>query len=158
GLLLGSAAIVFTAVAWANFGVTGRAVVLAVVTVLTLAVPPLALLRRLTGTAETFAALGLLLVLLDGGAAWTANLFGITSAGTPTRYTAVVCALASALAVGYRRVTGLTGPGYAAVALAQPVLPLLLARTGLGPAGWSTTLSALALANVAAARWARPSA
>src|SRR5690349_2681713 len=35
GLLLGTAAIAFTAVAWATFGVTGRAVILAVVTLIT---------------------------------------------------------------------------------------------------------------------------
>ena len=79
GLLLGSAAIVFTAVAWTTFGVAGRAVILAVVTGLALAVPLLALRRRLTATAETFAALGLLLVLLDGYAAWKVNLFGVTA-------------------------------------------------------------------------------
>src|SRR5947208_16280003 len=53
GLLLGSAAIVFTAVAWARFGVTGRAVILAAATALVLAVPPVALARRLSATAET---------------------------------------------------------------------------------------------------------
>src|SRR6266516_7616658 len=92
GLLLGSAAIVFTAVAWANFGTVGRALILAVVTALTLAVPPLVRPRRLTGTAETFAALGLLLVLLDGYAAWAVNLFDVTDLFTSPRYAGLVCA------------------------------------------------------------------
>jgi len=155
GLLLGSAAIVFTAVAWANFGVVGRAVILGVVTVLTLAVAPLAVLRRLTGTAETFAALGLLLVLLDGYAAWAVNLGGVTGTLSPTRYAGLVCATTATIALGYGRAIRLTGPGLAALALAQPVPPLLLAGTGLGPAGWAATLSALALADLAVVRWAR---
>src|SRR5438067_3505099 len=155
GLLLGSAAIVFTAVAWANVGVPGRAVILAAVTLLTLAVPPLVLRRGLTGTAETFAALGLLLTLLDGYAAWAVNLADVTTALSPTRYAGLVFAVTAALGLAYRRVTRLTGPGYAALALAQPVPLLLVAGTGLGPAGWSATLSAAALANVAAARWIR---
>jgi hypothetical protein len=85
GLLLASAAIVFTAVAWATFGVVGRATILATMTVLILAAPPVALLRRLSGTAETFAALALLLVLLDGYAAWYVNLAGV-HALAPMRY------------------------------------------------------------------------
>src|SRR2546423_14876948 len=86
GLLLGSAAIVFTAVAWASFGVVGRAAILAVTTVVVLAVPPLALLRRLAATAETFAALGLLLVLLAGDAAGDVNLARGATPPSPTAY------------------------------------------------------------------------
>ncbi len=152
GLLLGSAAIVFTAVAWANFGIVGRAAILGVVTVLTLAVPPVALLRRLAGTAETFAALGLLLVLLDGYAAWSVNLAGVAGALSPTRYAGAVFAGTAAVALGYGLVTRLAGPRFAALALAQPVLPLVVARGGLGPAGWATTFAVLALADLAAAR------
>jgi hypothetical protein len=63
GLLLGAAAIVFTAVAWATVGVVGRAAILAAVTGLTLAVPVPTVRRRLTATAETFASVGLLLVV-----------------------------------------------------------------------------------------------
>jgi hypothetical protein len=156
GLLLGSAAIVFTAVAWANFGVLGRAAILGVVTVLALAVPPLALRRRLTGTAETFAALGLLLVLLDGYAAWTVNLADVAGSLPPARYAAVVFAIAGAVAVGYRWATRLAGPGHAAVALWQPVPLLAWTGTGLGWAGWSAVLGALALADVVVLRSARP--
>jgi hypothetical protein len=155
GLLLGSAAIVFTAVAWANFGIAGRAAILGVVTVLVLAVPPVALLRRLAGTAETFAALGLLLVLLDGYAAWAVNLAGVADALPRTRYAGAVFAGTAAIALGYGLVTRLTGPRFAALALAQPVLPLVLARSGLGPAGWAATFAVLGLADLAAVRWAR---
>ncbi|HEY7272444.1 MAG TPA: hypothetical protein VH502_06890, partial [Actinoplanes sp.] len=47
GLLLGVAAIVFTAVAWSQFGVSGRAVLLVAFTAAALAVPPLTLRRGL---------------------------------------------------------------------------------------------------------------
>ena len=100
GLLLGTAAIVFTAVAWAAVGVAGRALILAAVTVLALAGPLIATRRGLRGTAETFAAVGLLLVLLDGYAAWTVDLFGV--AGWPgTRYAALVGGIGAAAAAGY---------------------------------------------------------
>ncbi|MER6594008.1 hypothetical protein ABT214_19595, partial [Micromonospora purpureochromogenes] len=76
GLLLGTAAVVFTAVAWAAVGVAGRAAILAAFTVLALAAPLVVARRGLRGTAETFAAVGLLLVVLDGYAAWAVDLFG----------------------------------------------------------------------------------
>ena len=41
--------------------------------------------RSLTATAETFAAVGLLLVLLDGYAAWSVNLFGVADASGKPR-------------------------------------------------------------------------
>ena len=149
GLLLGSAAIVFTAVAWARFGVTGRAVILAAATALVLAVPPVALARRLSATAETFAALGLLLVLLDGYAAWYVDLAGVATGLDPTGYAGAVCALTAAVAAGYARVTGLVGPRFAGLVLAQPVLPLLAARAGLDPAGWAAVAATVALGDVA---------
>src|SRR4051812_11791425 len=129
GLLLGAAAIVFTAVAWANVGFTGRAVILGVITLLVLAVSPVARWRRLTGVAETFAAIGLLLMLLDGYAAWYVNLAGVATAASPTGYAALVCAITAAVGLGYGYATGLTGPRLAALLVAQPVLPLLLERS-----------------------------
>src|SRR5437763_3853171 len=149
GLLLGSAAIVFTAVAWARFGVTGRAVILAAATALVLAVPPVALAQRLSATAETFAALGLLLVLLDGYAAWYVDLAGGATGLVPTGYAGAVCALTAVVAAGYARVTGLVGPRFAGLVLAQPVLPLLAARAGLDPAGWAAVAATVALGDLA---------
>jgi hypothetical protein len=151
GLLLGSAAIVFTAVAWASFGVVGRAAILAVTTVVVLAVPPLALRRRLAATAETFAALGLLLVLLDGYAAWYVNLAGLATALPPTAYAGAVFAGTAALAWGYAAATGLVGPRYVALCAAQPVLPLLAARAGFGPAGWTVLCGLIALGDLVVA-------
>jgi hypothetical protein len=152
GLLLASAAIVFTAVAWANFGVAGRAGILGAVTVLTLAIPPVARKRRLAGTAETFAALGLLLVLLDGYAAWYVNLAGVRALA-PTTYAGIICAITAGVALAYGLATHLAGPRFAALAVAQPVVPLLAARAGFGPAGWTGVLAAVTLADLAVAWW-----
>ncbi|MGV9215520.1 SCO7613 C-terminal domain-containing membrane protein [Micromonospora sp. RB23] len=144
GLLLGTAAVVFTAVAWASVGVGGRALILAAVTALVLAVPLLVVRRGLRGTAETFAAVGLLLVLLDGYAAWSVNLGGV--AGWPgTRYAALVGGASAAVAVAYGRLSGLAGPWFTALVAAQPVLPLLAVEAEVGASGWALVLLGVAL-------------
>ncbi|HEX6870903.1 MAG TPA: hypothetical protein VF163_07380, partial [Micromonosporaceae bacterium] len=147
GLLLGTAAVVFTAVAWERYGVTGRALILAVVTVLALLAPLVALRRRLTATAETFAAVGLLLVVLDGYAAWYVNLAGVTAI-PGTRYAAAVGAATALVAAGYQAVTKLVGPAVAAALAVQPILPLLVAERHPSAAGWAATAGAVALLNV----------
>ncbi|MFI7070431.1 SCO7613 C-terminal domain-containing membrane protein [Micromonospora sediminicola] len=147
GLLLGTAAVVFTAVAWAAFGVAGRALILLAVTVVALAAPLVARARGLRGTAETIAAVGLLLVFLDGYAAWSVNLFGV--AGWPgSRYAALVAAAAALVAAGYGRLSRLTGPWFAAWLAAQPVLPLAVAAARPGAAGWALALTASALGDL----------
>ncbi|WP_200206782.1 SCO7613 C-terminal domain-containing membrane protein [Micromonospora coerulea] len=155
GLLLGTAAIVFTAVAWAAVGVAGRALILAAVTVLALAVPLVATRRGLRGTAETFAAVGLLLVLLDGYAAWTVDLFGV--AGWPgTRYAALVGGIGAAVAAGYARLSRLTVPWFAALLAAQPVLPLAAAAARPSAAGWALVCTAVALGDLGVVVALRP--
>ncbi|MEU8219317.1 hypothetical protein AB0C47_26540 [Micromonospora taraxaci] len=147
GLLLGTAAVVFTAVAWAAVGVAGRALILAAFTALALAVPLLAVRRGLRGTAETFAAVGLLLVVLDGYAAWSVDLAGV--AGWPgSRYAALVGGASAAVAAAYGRWSGLTGPWFAGLVAAQPVLPLLAVGVEPGPAGWTLVLLGVALGNL----------
>ncbi|MGR6321864.1 hypothetical protein Q2K19_16360 [Micromonospora soli] len=147
GLLLGTAAVVFTAVAWSAFGVAGRALILLAVTALTLAVPLVARWRGLRGTAETFAAVGLLLVLLDGYAAWSVDLFGV--AGWPgSRYAALVGGLGAAVAAGYARLSRLTVPWFAALLTAQPVLPLAALAAEPSAAGWAVVLTGLALGDL----------
>ncbi|MCX5120657.1 hypothetical protein OG992_26080 [Micromonospora sp. NBC_00362] len=148
GLLLGTAAVVFTAVAWAAVGVAGRALILVAFTALALGVPLLAVRRGLRGTAETFAAVGLLLVVLDGYAAWSVDLAGVT--GWPgSRYAALVGGASAAVAVAYGRWSGLTGPWFAALVAVQPALPLLAAEAGLGAAGWALVLLGVASLNLA---------
>jgi len=156
GLLLGTAAIVFTAVAWARYGVVGRAVILAAVTGVALTVPPVALWRRLTATAETFAGVGLLLVVLDGYAAWYVDLLGVRDLPA-TRYAGLVCAVTAAVAAGYGRLTGLTGPRFAALVVAQPALPLLVAEADPEAAQWSLVFGTVALIDLAVVLWYRRS-
>ncbi|MCW3845282.1 hypothetical protein ONA70_34990, partial [Micromonospora yasonensis] len=147
GLLLGTAAVVFTAVAWAAFGVAGRALILLACTALALAAPLVARRRGLPGTAETFAAVGLLLVLLDGYAAWSVDLFGV--AGWPgSRYTALVGGIGVAVAAGYARLSRLTVPWFAALLTAQPVLPLAVAAAEPSAAGWAAVLTGSALGDL----------
>ncbi|MFG2058334.1 SCO7613 C-terminal domain-containing membrane protein [Micromonospora sp. NPDC048930] len=147
GLLLGTAAVVFTAVAWAAFGVAGRALILLACTALALAAPLLARRRGLAGTAETFAAVGLLLVLLDGYAAWSVDLLGV--AGWPgSRYAALVGGIGTAVAAGYARLSRLTVPWFAALLTAQPVLPLAVAAAQPSAAGWALVLTAVALGDL----------
>ncbi|MBY8873456.1 hypothetical protein K7640_16600 [Micromonospora sp. PLK6-60] len=148
GLLLGTAAVVFTAVAWAAVGVAGRALILAAVTALVLAAPLVAARRGLRGTAETFAAVGLLLVLLDGYAAWTVDLFGV--AGWPgARYAGAVAAFATVVAAGYGRLSRLVVPWYAALLTVQPVLPLLVAPARPDATGWAVVFVGVALLDLA---------
>ncbi|WP_162907974.1 SCO7613 C-terminal domain-containing membrane protein [Allorhizocola rhizosphaerae] len=155
GLLLGIAAIVFTVVAWAKFGQTGRAAILTVVTLVTLAVPPLVLRRGLRATAETFAALGLLLLLLDGYAAWFVNLGGIKDSWDASFYAGTVCALTALAAFAYGRLFRLTGPDLMALAAAQPVLPLFFAESDAVAEVWALIYAALALGNIAVLRLKR---
>ncbi|MDO3684218.1 SCO7613 C-terminal domain-containing membrane protein [Micromonospora sp. C28ISP2-4] len=148
GLLLGTAAVVFTAVAWATFGVAGRALILLAVTALALGAPLVARARGLRGTAETLASVALLLVVLDGSAAWSVDLFGVT--GLPgSRYAALVTAGSAAVAAGYAMVSRLTAPWFAAWLLAQPVLPLAAAAFRPTAAGWALVLTAVALGDLA---------
>ncbi|WP_305788145.1 SCO7613 C-terminal domain-containing membrane protein [Symbioplanes lichenis] len=149
GVLLAVAAIVFTAVAWSQFGLRGRVTVLGVGTVVALAAPVVAVRRRLRGTAETFAAVGLLLLLLDGYAAWHLRLFPLTE---PAGYAGAVCAVTAAVAFGYAHLTDLAGPRFAALVVAQPVLPLIVSPLSPSAAGWAYTMIALAAADLVVVR------
>jgi hypothetical protein len=153
GLLLGTAAVVFTAIAWATYGITGRALILAVVTAVALAIPPLALWRGLRATAETFAQLGLLLVVLDGYAAWFVNLFGVKEQLPATRYAGLVAAATAVVALVYRGATRLVGPAFAALAASQPVLPLLAAATTPDGPVWALLFAGVAALNLGLLLW-----
>jgi hypothetical protein len=148
GVLLGIAAIVFTAVAWATFGVTGRAVILAGITTVTLVLPVPLRRRELTATAETVAALGLLLVLLDGYAAWTVDLAGVRTL-PPAGYAALVFAVTAAVAAGYQPVSRLAVPWFAALLCAQPVLPLLADTADPSLVNYAAALAVTAAGNLA---------
>ncbi|GAA4942167.1 SCO7613 C-terminal domain-containing membrane protein [Actinoplanes utahensis] len=151
GLLLVVAAAVFTAVAWAQVGVTGRALLLAAATAAILAIPPFAVRRGLTAAAETFAAVGLLMILLDGYAAWTVDFLAVRDLD-PSAYAAAVLTTTSALSVGYARRTHLRGPRIAALLIAQPVAPLLAAAADADLTGWSLSFLATLLLDITVLR------
>lgn len=144
GLLLGTAAIAFTVVAWATYGVLARVAILATLTLLALALPVAALARGLRATAETFAAIGLLLVALDGYAVWYVDFAGARS-WDGSRYAGLVAAITAGLALGYGRLTRLAGPAFVALIVAQPVTLFVAA-----PARPGLAVIALLVAAVAA--------
>jgi hypothetical protein len=161
GILVGIAAIVFTAFAWGTFGMAGKAAILAVITGIVLAVPLMALRSGLRGTAETFAAIGLLLVLLDGYSVWRVDLAAVQSAFSGWTYTGLIAAVTASLALGYAWLTsaiegtgprlamGLAGPAISGLLLAQPVLPLLFADVIAGRSGgFAIVFGAVAVANL----------
>ncbi|HWS37682.1 MAG TPA: hypothetical protein VN408_33755, partial [Actinoplanes sp.] len=148
GLLLLVAASVFTAVAWAQVGVTGRALLLAAATAAVLAVPPFAARRGLRSAAETLAIVGLLMILLDGYAAWAVDLLLIRDLDR-FGYVAGVLATTAVISVGYAKATGLRGPRISALLLAQPVFPLLAAAADAELTGWSLAFLGTLILNIA---------
>ena len=126
GILLGVGAIVFTVVAWNRYGMAGRILILAIATLIAFTIPLIAMRNKLQATAETFTAIALLLLGLDGVGLWRLDTFGLRDRFAATTYTAVVFAIVAAVAYGYGRVVRLTGPRFVAIILAQPVVPLLV--------------------------------
>ncbi|MEV8018612.1 hypothetical protein AB0O76_20175 [Streptomyces sp. NPDC086554] len=121
GILLTVAAIAFTLVSWGHLGIGGRSAVLALLTLTALGTPALLLHRSLRSTAETVAALGLALTVLD---AYALHVVALPDAD-PVGYAAAASAVLAALWAAYGRVFGeLRLPLPVAVLTAQ--LPLLL--------------------------------
>lgn len=138
-LLLAVAAAVFAAVA----GDVARLAILTAAAALMLGTPPHIARRGLTATAETVAAVGLLLVLLDGYALWTIDEVRAGPLSGPV-FGGLTFVAVAAVAAAYSRVTGLTVPRYATVLALQPVVPLLVFHQITGPAGWALALTAVA--------------
>ncbi|WP_434588058.1 SCO7613 C-terminal domain-containing membrane protein [Streptomyces sp. A5-4] len=150
GLLLTIAAIAFTLVSWGDMGIGGRSVVLGAVTALALATPALLLRRGLVSTAESVAALGLALTVLDAYALHRVALADVDGVG----YVAVASAVLAALWTAYGLTLGrLRIPLPAALIAAQ--LPLLLwsLAAGAGPLSAVWALLATAALDVAVALW-----
>ncbi len=148
GLLLGGAAIVLAVVAFATVGNIGRVALLMLITAVALVTPVQLARRTLTATAETVAAVALLMVMLNGYVAWTLGLFG---AGVlpDTFYFGLVCAVTAIIAAAYRTVTHLYAPRFATILALQPVLPLLAYPWINGPAGWGLVLTGVAAVDLA---------
>lgn len=137
GILLTVAAIAFTLVSWGHLGIGGRSAVLAAVTLTALGVPALLLRRKLRSTAETVAALGLALTVLD---AYALHAVALPQAGA-LGYAAVASAVLAALWTAYGmafRVLRLPLP----LAVASAQLPLFLWALA-GDAGVHATGTAL---------------
>jgi hypothetical protein len=148
-VLLGIAAIVFTAVAWTSYGVGGRAAILGGATLVAFAIPVIAVRRRLTATAETFTAIALLLLTLDGYGLWTLDVAGAADRLAGTTYAGGIAALVAAVAAGFGRIMRLTGPRFVAIIGAQPVLPLLLASHRTSASAVAICFAAVASADIA---------
>jgi hypothetical protein len=133
-----------------NLGSGGRALLFLVLTGVLLGVPLPIARRALVTTAETIAVVGLLYVLLDGYAAWDAGWLAGTHLGA-AGYAGVVFLAAAAVAAGYRWVSHLIAPRFAAVLLVQPVLPLLGSTVIHTAAGWAVVLAGIGAQDLALA-------
>ncbi|MEO3816731.1 zinc ribbon domain-containing protein [Plantactinospora sp. B24E8] len=146
-LVLGVAAVVFAAVAISSLDDFSRVAIMVLATALTLLAPPRIARRGLTATAETIAAVGLLLVPLVGYALWTVDRFG--DSGLPgSLFAGLTFLLTAGIAAAYARATDLAAPRYAAVLAVQPILPLAAYDWVAGPTGWVVVLTAVALGNL----------
>ncbi|MBB4944574.1 hypothetical protein F4556_000109 [Kitasatospora gansuensis] len=150
GLLVAIAALVFTVVSWGQLGLGAKALILTAVTACALLAPVPLRRRGLTATAETSAALGLSLVLLDWYAARAVGLGGLDRIDGAA-YWAGATALTAVGAAAYGAAVRLRGPLPVALLLLQ--LPCLLVAVAIdgGPvaiatAGLVTALLDLVLA------------
>lgn len=147
-VLLAVAAAVFTAYVVTSFDPMGRTAILVVASAITLMVPPFAIRRGLTATAETVATVGLVLLPFAGVALWQA----ITVALPGTVFAGLVCLVTAAVALAYRAGTRLTAPRYLALVALQPAVPLLAHELVRGPADWALVLTAVAAGDAAIGR------
>lgn len=136
GVLLAVAAVVFTVIAWGRFGIGGRAAILAGFTTLTFAAPVVLLRRELRATAETIAAVGLVLLALDGYAAWHVGFLSVDTIPF-LRYAGLVAAVVALFAAVYPRWVPVRLLPPAAVLVAQPVIPLLFADAQPTQLAWA---------------------
>jgi hypothetical protein len=137
-----------------TLGGSGRVAVFAVLAAVVLALAlPLAR-RGLTSTAETVASIGLLFVLLDGYAAWTAHWFS-GSGLSGTGYGGLLCLVVAGVSAGYRTLTHLRAPRFATLLLLQPVLPLLATGVAHDVTGWAAVLAAVAAEDLGLALFLR---
>ncbi|WP_124289974.1 hypothetical protein [Streptomyces sp. ADI91-18] len=157
-VLLAVAALAFTLISWGSLGIGGRSAVLAVVTAAALVTPAPLLRRGLRSTAESVAAVGLLLTVLDAYALFAVGI-PAADADADTAYAAGAAAVLAAAWAGYgRALPALRIPLPAALLTAQLPLPLAALAADAGPAelGWALLATAaldLALAASAPARW-----
>ncbi|MFJ8661558.1 SCO7613 C-terminal domain-containing membrane protein [Streptomyces sp. NPDC093795] len=153
GTLLTVAAVAFTLVSWGSMGIGGRAAVLSVVTSAALVVPVALLRRSLVSTAESVAALGLVLMVLDAYALHRVALPETDGLG----YTAVAAAVLAGAWTAYgSALSRLRIPLPVAVVAAQLPLPLGVLAVGGGSTAFAWAALVTAAADGAVVLWARP--
>ncbi|WP_143657817.1 SCO7613 C-terminal domain-containing membrane protein [Embleya scabrispora] len=130
-LLVVLAALVFVAVTWNHTGTAGRALVMALALVLAAAGTGVAEQRELPATAEAMAALTVAMGLLDGYAAWTADLAGLRGGDALLVSAGTLLAVGGAAALG-SLVAPLRALRISAALLLQGPLPLVIAWFGVG--------------------------
>jgi hypothetical protein len=153
-LLLAGAGIVFTAVTYQHLGVVGRALVLLALTAAALWAPTRLLPRGLTASAESIAAVGVVLALLD---AYALRRAGIAEEVEASSYTAVATGCLSALLAAYSALVPVRVARWSATLLSQLPLPLVLGRLEVSPAtagAWLAVQAGVDLAVVAKVRLA----
>ncbi|MDP9799417.1 hypothetical protein J2S43_007929 [Catenuloplanes nepalensis] len=151
-LVLGTAAVVFVAVAIGNVDSVARVVVLLIAALAMLALAPVVERRGLSSTAETISAIGIVLVPLGGYAIHEVQAFG-GSAVSDEIFLGVTFAVTAGVAAFYAGMTSLATPRYAMVLALQPVLPLLLSQAaGNSATGWALIFTLVALLDLALTR------
>ncbi|MEU7729082.1 hypothetical protein AB0B78_28180 [Streptomyces sp. NPDC040724] len=141
-VLLAVAALAFTLVSWGSMGIAGRSAVLVAVTAAALAAPVPLLRRGLRSTAESVAAVGLLLTVLDAYALYAVGMPDADGTG----YAAGAAAVLAAAWAGYgSALRKLRLPLPAAVLAAQFPLPLAALAAQAGPLelGWALLATAV---------------
>ncbi|MFE0649859.1 SCO7613 C-terminal domain-containing membrane protein [Streptomyces sp. NPDC059534] len=155
GTLLTIAAVAFTLVSWGSMGIGARSAVLFAVTSAALATPVALLRKGLVSTAESVAALGLVLMVLDAYALHRVALPETDGTG----YTAVAAAVLAGAWTAYgSALSRLRIPLPVAAAAAQLPLPLGVLAAGGGPTALAWAALVTAGADVAAVLWIRPAA
>ncbi|NXY97984.1 hypothetical protein HYE82_27135, partial [Streptomyces sp. BR123] len=147
-VLLAVAALAFTLVSWGSLGIGGRSAVLGAVSAAALGAPALLLRRGLRSTAESVAAVGLLLTVLDAYA-----LHAVALPGTGgTAYAAGASAVLAVVWAAYGALLPrLAVPAAGAVLAAQLPLPLAALASAEGPMGLGWALLATAALDCALA-------
>ncbi|WP_405814008.1 MULTISPECIES: SCO7613 C-terminal domain-containing membrane protein [unclassified Streptomyces] len=141
-VLLAVAALAFTLVSWGSMGIAGRSAVLAAVTAAALGTPVLLLRHGLRSTAESVAAVGLLLTVLDAYALYAVGMPDMNGTGYAAGAAAVLATAWAGYGSGLRE---LRLPLPAALLAAQFALPLaaLAARPGPTALGWALLATAV---------------
>lgn len=140
-VLLAVAALAFTLVSWGAMGIAGRSAVLAAVTAAALGAPVPLLRRGLRSTAESVAAVGLLLTVLDAYALYAVGMPDVDGTG----YAAGAAAVLAAVWAGYgSALRSLRLPLPAGLLAAQFPLPLAALAAQAGPLelGWALLVTA----------------